>query len=129
MGGGEGEICACGPSMLPWCCYTSLIPLPNQTIKPTPSTQDMDGACECAIKESPSPPPHQSASLTVTSCMFHEVLSAEGKPHLLENLCCQHNLGWLEAYRGQGVESELGQCLARGDACCRIDIGVETKGG
>lgn len=62
------------------------------------------------------------AALTVDSCMIAEVLQAEEVPQLLRYFCCQHNMGWLEAYKGQGVDSELEACIAKGHGCCRMAV-------
>lgn len=84
----------------------------------------MEGACDCRIEE---PTPGTRATLTTDTCLFHEVLAAEGKPQLLKHLCCQHNIKWLAAYEKQGVMSDLEQCRARGDGGCRI--AVDAGGG
>lgn len=68
----------------------------------------------------------QGAALTVDNCMIAEVLQQEGVPQLLKFFCCQHNMTWLQAYDKQGVSSQLGACIAKGDSCCRIT--VEPKG-
>jgi hypothetical protein len=62
------------------------------------------------------------AALTVDSCMIAEVLQAEGVPQLLRHFCCQHNMRWLDAYKGQGVKSKLEACIAKGDTCCRMIV-------
>jgi hypothetical protein len=62
------------------------------------------------------------ASLTVDSCLYAEVLTAEGVPQLLKAFCCQHNMSWLNTYSSQGVVSQLEACIAKGDACCRIMV-------
>jgi hypothetical protein len=86
----------------------------------------MEGACECSVTEEA---PGARAALVVSSCMFHEVLVAEGKPQLLANLCCQHNATWLDAYDAAAVRSALTQCMARGDAACRIEVEAPAGGG
>jgi hypothetical protein len=62
------------------------------------------------------------AALTVDSCMFAEVLRAEGVPQLTRYFCCQHNMSWLHVYQRHGVDSRLEACLARDDACCRLTV-------
>jgi hypothetical protein len=62
------------------------------------------------------------AALTVDSCMIAEVLQAEGAPQLLRHFCCQHNMRWLESYKGQGVSAKLDACIAKGDTCCRMTV-------
>jgi hypothetical protein len=80
---------------------------------------DMEGGCEVTVTEQA---PGAKAALTVSACMFHEILAAEGAPELLRHLCCQHNAAWLDAYRGLGVASRLDQCRARGDVECVLSI-------
>jgi hypothetical protein len=113
------------------CVDRRLLSLKNCDISThqTPSPlrfQDMEGGCACTLEESsPSQltaqPAPQSASLSVSSCIFHEVLAAEGEAHLLAHLCCQHNFTWLDAYRG-GPGWALVLCaalsLARGKHTC-----------
>lgn len=67
------------------------------------------------------------ASLTVDSCLYAEVLTAEGVPQLLKAFCCQHNMSWLDTYRSQGVVSQLEACIAKGDGCCRITVTPQYK--
>ncbi|GBF94446.1 hypothetical protein Rsub_07260 [Raphidocelis subcapitata] len=81
--------------------------------------RDMEGGCECSVREDR---PGAAAALDVSSCLFHEVLAAEGKPQLLKYLCCQHNSTWLDAYEAQGVAHDMEACRARGDGACRLTI-------
>jgi hypothetical protein len=62
------------------------------------------------------------AALTVDSCLYAEILKAEGAPQLLKSFCCQHNMSWLDTYSKQGLESHLEACIAKGDGCCRITV-------
>jgi hypothetical protein len=77
----------------------------------------MEGACEAHVQESAG-----GATLTVTSCLLHEVLTKEELPHLLQYFCCQHNMTWLGAYESQGVRHSMPSCMARGDAQCCIQV-------
>jgi hypothetical protein len=86
----------------------------------------MEGGCECSVREEV---PGSRASLDVAACVFYDVLSAEGKPQLLANLCCQHNASWLRAYEGAGVDARLAECLAAGGRGCRIEIEAAAPGG
>lgn len=67
------------------------------------------------------------ATLTVDSCLYAEVLAAEGVPQLLKSFCCQFNMSWLDTYSSQGVESHLEACIAKGDGCCRIAVTPAEK--
>jgi hypothetical protein len=88
-----------------------------------PPEEDPADAAEAAAREH-----HQQkewergAALTVDSCMIAEVLLEEGVPQLLQCFCCQHNLGWLGAYKGLGVAANLEACIGKGDSCCRITV-------
>jgi hypothetical protein len=62
------------------------------------------------------------AALTVDSCLYADILKAEGTPQLLTSFCCQHNMSWLDTYSKQGVDSHLEACIAKGDGCCRITV-------
>ena len=66
--------------------------------------------------------------LTVSRCMFHEVLGAEGLGQLLVYFCCQHNMSWLDAYKQYGVEQKLVNCMARGDKECCMTVRPEGVG-
>jgi hypothetical protein len=77
----------------------------------------MDGACEVEVEDE-----DDGYDLTVTRCMFHEVLVAEDLTQLLAYFCCQHNMSWLAAYKQQGVEEQLNKCMARGDKECCMTV-------
>lgn len=57
---------------------------------------DMSGACSCSISEEAAPEQGGGAQLVVDSCLFHDVFSQEGLPHLVRFFCCQHNLTFLK---------------------------------
>lgn len=88
----------------------------------------MEGGCACSVSEDAAA---GRGALTVSACLFHEVLAAEGKEHLLKHLCCQHNASWLDAYGPLGVRHELAQCMARGDSACvlQVDAGARKDKG
>lgn len=79
-------------------------------------------AAEAAAKHHGQHQWQLGASLTVDSCLYAEILTAEGVPQLLKAFCCQHNMSWLDTYSSQGVVSQLEACIAKGDSCCRITV-------
>lgn len=83
---------------------------------------EVRAAAEAAAQHHSQNQWHLGAALTVDTCMYAEVLQAEGVPQLLSSFCCQHNISWLDTYSKQGVESKLEACIAKGDACCRITV-------
>jgi hypothetical protein len=88
---------------------------------------DMAGACTVAVTEAPE---GGGGALEVSSCLYADVLAAEGAPHLCRFLCCQHNVSFLKAYEPYGVRAELTECAAMAAAegappggRCRIVVG------
>eukprot|EP00798_Chlamydomonas_sp_ICE-L_P030810 gene30810-35841_t len=85
--------------------------------------EDMGSLCESEVSETGV----DESTLTVSKCVYHEILTKEDTPFLLSDFCCHHALVWMSQFRRHGLVVSMDECKAWDDSCCKLRVGKTDR--
>ena len=82
---------------------------------------DLGSSFEAEVEQS-----ERSTKATISRCLYHKVLAAEGVPHLVQVCCCSQDAVWFEGLEKSGLSYERRAWKGAGDACCVLRVSQTT---